>query len=152
MAEYPHTWVVVADASRARIFAWTAPSAPLEEIADPLNPEGRLKSSALTSDRPSVAADAQGRRSGHPMQASHTAHEKSVIAFAQQISGTLSAGLDAKSYQQLVLFAPPEFLGQLRRQLDRRVELVVVESTALDLTSETSEAIKARLPRLTGLT
>ncbi len=152
MADYPHTWVVVADASRARIFEWTAPSVPLKEVADPLNPEGRLKSSALASDRPGVAADAQGHRSGHPMQDTRSAHEKSMEAFAQQIATTLSSGLDARSYEKLVLFAPPEFLGQLRRRLDRRVQSVLVESTALDLVSETAEAIKSRLPTLTSLT
>ena len=86
MADYPHTWVLVADASRARIFEWTAPSRLLLEIADPVNPQGRLKSSALDSDKPGIAADAQGHRSGHPMQAARSAHEKSAKAFAEQIA------------------------------------------------------------------
>ena len=151
MADYPHTWVLVADASRARIFEWTAPSTPLLEIANPANPQGRLNSSSLESDRPGIAADAQGHRSGHPMQATQSAHEKSAEIFAGQIAATLADALAAKNYERLVLFAAPEFLGRLRTELAQAVASVVVESSALDLVSESAESIQARLPRLTGL-
>lgn len=151
MADYPHTWVLVADASRARIFEWTAPSRPLSEIADPANPEGRLKSSALDSDRPGIAADAQGHRSGHPMQASRTAHEKSAEAFADQIATALADALAANEYERLVLFAAPQFLGLLRAKLADAVASVIVESSALDLVRESAESIQSRLPKLTGL-
>lgn len=151
MPDYPPTWVLVADAARARIFEWTAPSTPLSEIADPANPEGRLKSSALDSDRPGIAADAQGHRSGHPMQATRTAHEKSAEAFADQIATTLTDALTAKEYERLVVFAAPEFLGLLRAKLSEPVASVVVESSALDLVRESAESIQSRLPKLIGL-
>jgi len=151
MADYPQTWVLVADASRARIFEWTAPSRPLLEIADPANPQGRLKSSSLDSDKPGIAADAQGHRSGHPMQATQSAHEKSAEAFAGQIAATLADALAAKNYERLVLYAAPEFLGRLRAELTQPVASVVVKSTALDLVRESTESIQARLPKLTGL-
>jgi protein required for attachment to host cells len=151
MADYPHVWVLVADASRARIFEWTAPSAPLVEVADPANPQGRLKSSALDSDKPGVAADAQGHRSGHPMQAAQSAHEQSAEGFAAQIAAILADALAAKNYERLVLFAAPEFLGRLRAKLDPIVASVVAKSTALDLVRESPESIQSRLPKLTSL-
>jgi len=45
-------WVVVADASRARIFEAAELPEPLREIEDLVQPEGRMPERALQSDRP----------------------------------------------------------------------------------------------------
>ena len=148
MAQYPLTWILVADSARARIFEWSEPSAPLTEITDLTNPQGRLKEQALSSDRPGVASSAHGSNSGHPMQASHSGHDKSESVFAGQIDATLVAALDAGRYKQLMLFAAPHFLGSLRSQLTPRVAKTVVESNPLDLTREDVSAIKSRLTAL----
>ena len=148
MAEYPRTWVIVADSARARFFELTEPTEPLTEIADPANPRGRLKEQELSSDRPGLAMGTQGQRRGHPMQVAQSGHDKSTDAFAHQIAATLVEGLDAGKYSQLFLFAPPQFLGRLRSSLDPRVAQIVIESIPLDLTREDVHTIKSRLPKL----
>jgi len=150
MTQYPLTWILVADSARARVLEWSEPAAPLKEIADLTNPQGRLKEQALSSDRPGVASSSQGK-SGHPMQASQSGHEKSEAEFAGLIDATLVEALDAGRYVQLMMFAPPRFLGSLRSHLTPRVAKTVVESNPLDLTREDLTKIKSRLPALKAI-
>ena len=71
MAEFPLTWVVVADSARARVFEWASRNADLRELLDLTNSQARLQEQALTSDRPGVgfSSRGQGRRR---MQAANT--------------------------------------------------------------------------------
>ena len=66
------TWVLVADASKARIFNTTGSKEPLVEIKGMLHGESRRKVSELVSDQP-------GRQSGNGPTSSHGVAEKSAI-------------------------------------------------------------------------
>lgn len=151
MNRYPITWVVVADSARARFFEWREPNAPLREIADLANPEGRIKERDLSSDRAGVASNSQGQNGGHPMQATSSGHDKTEIAFADQIDSALTEGLDAGKFVQLMVFAPPHFLGNLRSRFSERVAKAVVNSEALNLTREDVSSIRSRLPALKAI-
>lgn len=151
MADFPLTWVVVADGARGRLFEWTAANGGLREVLDLINPEGRLHRSELASDRPGFAFSSHGDQSRHPMQPAHSARDNAADAFAREVAAELNSALDQGTYERLVLIAPPGFLGVLRAKLDDRVGKKVVESLALDLTRNTPEEIKARLPRLSSL-
>jgi protein required for attachment to host cells len=151
MANFPLTWVVVADRARARIFEWSSVNGKLEELVDLTNPEGRLQDRAISSDRPGMAVDSQHHRSGHPMQAGHSAADNAARAFAHDIAARLGSALDQKCYERIVLVAPPGFLGDLRSALDDRVQKLVADSVGLDLTRESPEAIRQRLPTLRSL-
>ena len=150
MARFPATWVLVADAARARIFSWADFQGPLVEEQDLANPEGRRKDRELAADRPGITYSSKGFGSAHRMQG-NSVNDSAVDAFARTLADTLKAGLDKHCCERLVLVAPPEFLGRLRSHLDRRTEKAVVESLANDLSLETPEAIFARLPRLNNL-
>ena len=150
MNKFPLTWVIVADGARARIFAWATVNGELEEVVDLTNPQGRLRERALTSDRPGTTFDSHGHNSGHPMQMPHSAQDNAADTFAHEVSIELKSALDGGRYTRLVLIAPPKFLGHLRSHLDKQVGKKVVESLPLDLTRETPDAIKARLPMLSG--
>ncbi|MGI9323631.1 MAG: host attachment protein [Pseudomonadales bacterium] len=141
----------MADSVRARFFEWAEPEAPLKEIADLLKPEGRLKEQALSSGRAGVTSSSHGHNSVRALQAAHTGHEKSEAEFAEQIDAALVRGLDAGRYDQLVLFAPPHFLGALRSHLSTRVAETVVYGKPLDLTREDLPSIQSRLRTLKAL-
>jgi protein required for attachment to host cells len=148
MARYPTTWVVVADSARARFFEWREPTEPLCEIADLANPEGRIKEKDLGSDRAGVASNSQGYNGGHPMQATSSGHDKSEIEFADRIDDVLTEALDAAKFEQVMVYAPPHFLGNLRTHFSARVAKVVIQSEALNLTREDASLIRSRLPAL----
>jgi hypothetical protein len=52
--------VVVADSSRARLFAMGMPRLPLVEIESMLNPDGRLPDHQLRDDAPGSDAEVRG--------------------------------------------------------------------------------------------
>jgi protein required for attachment to host cells len=150
-SRFPTTWVLVADAARARIFEWLSPLSDIVEVTDLVNPEGRLREGMLTSDRPGRVFDSHGHDSGHPMRSAHSAKDNAASTFAKQINDQLATALRDGKYERLVLVAPPEFLGRLRSQLDDQVSKKVIECVGLDLTKAKADAIKSRLPVLSSL-
>jgi len=79
-------WVVVAEQSRARIFAMDSLSAPLREIEDLLHPAGRQRAQELESDRPPRVFRGKGEAS-HPVEAKVDVKEHEAINFARRITG-----------------------------------------------------------------
>ena len=55
-----HTWIVVADSSRARILSAQNRVQPPTDIEALAHPEGRMKSQDLTTDRPGRTNDSSG--------------------------------------------------------------------------------------------
>ena len=147
MANFPLTWVVVADSARARIFEWTGRNVSLNELIDLTNSQARLREQALTSDRPGMAFGSHGQ-SRRRMQNSKSEVDNSVVAFARDIAAELKTGLDQHSYERFVLMAAPEFLGQLRAQLDAQVGKRLVESVSVNLAKEDQKVIQDHLPTL----
>ena len=150
MSTFPLTWVVVADSTRARIFEWSTANGSLIELYDLIHPEARLRESELTSDRPGMTFDSGGQGQ-HPKQPAHSAHDNAVNTFAHEIAIELERACHEGKFKRLVLIAPPGFLGQLRPKLKDQVSNKVAESLGLNLTNNSPEAIKARLPRLSSL-
>jgi len=147
MPNYPLTWVVVADSGRCRIFSLAADNAALEELQDAVNPAARLHESDITGDRPGMAFDkkAQGR---HAMPGKQSAKAHAADAFAQTLATALNDAQLAGSYERLVLFAPPHFLGSLRSHLSPAVASRVKASVDVDITRETAPQIRERLRKL----
>ena len=147
MANFPPTWVVVADSARARIFEWTGPNTSLNELVDLTNSQARLREQELTSDRPGMAFGSQGH-GRRRMQNPKSEVDNSIVTFAHDIAAELKTGLDQHTYERFVLVAPPEFLGQLRAQLDAQVSKRLVESVSRNLAKEDKSVIQEHLPKL----
>lgn len=110
------TYVVVADSSRAILFKYDKTQSSLTPLQTFEHQQGRLQDHELDSDH-------AGRQSNSAIGGSHgyggdkSSHKHAVESFAAQIAGHLEQERNAGSYQQLVLVAPPQFLGHLRKQL-----------------------------------
>jgi len=121
------TWIVAADESRARVLQVARPQRKLEEIESMLNPEGRLQDRELNSD-------ARGRFSGgHTGEDNVGAVEHQAELFAKRVGDYLGKARIEHRFDELVLVAPPKFLGALRKELDKEVEKLVVEELPKDL-------------------
>jgi protein required for attachment to host cells len=127
-------WVVVADQSRARIFAMDSPSAPLREIEDLLHPAGRQRAQELKSDRPS-----------HPVEAKVDVKEHEAISFARRIADRIERARTQAELTQLVIVAPPDFLGVLRAALSPPAMKHVVQTLDKNLVRETEAEIREYL-------
>lgn len=125
------TWIVSANAGRARIFSHENGSEPLQEINDMANPAVRLRTAETEPDK--IGPMAAGK-SAHNVGASlptsgyepnQTPTEHQTELFARTIADFLLQGQQEDRFKQLTLVASPQFLGILRKLLDPNVESLV---------------------------
>ncbi|MDM7322759.1 MAG: host attachment protein [Gammaproteobacteria bacterium] len=153
------TWVVVADAARARFFrvdeeasvqggSQYAPSAEalvgaLVEIKDLSHPESLRKASEMASDEPGMSS-VPGMHSKFGMDEKISPKEEEAIRFAKEVAATLHA--DAAEYDRLYVVAPPHFLGLLRDATDKAVHAKLAGEFHKELTHFSAEQIREHLP------
>lgn len=134
------TWIVAADSSRARVLQ-VADRERLLEIETLLNPDGRLDERELTSDahprfsgHGGVGKPGARSTSGPASDRQETsATEHATELFAKRLGNYLGKARSEHRYDELVLVAPPKFLGALRQELDKAVEKLVVDELPKDL-------------------
>jgi len=125
MALIPHnTLVVVADGRGARLLRNT----------------GQPASVTLRQERKVEPDPAENGPSGSRPE-EQTASQTDEATFAKQLSHTLNKMKLAGEYDQLVLVADPQTLGQIRPILHKTVEAALLRSLAKDLTHHTLDEI-----------
>jgi protein required for attachment to host cells len=115
----PTTWIVAADAGRARILQVVGRKHQLVEIQDFVNPKGRMHDRELITDT-------------HPRQET-TAVEHETELFAKQIDRYLDRARVKGLFDKLHLVAPPKFLGLLRHNLGKETAKRVAGEIDKDL-------------------
>jgi len=139
-------WIVVADESRARIFARWASDAALQEIETLTHPAGRMRAREMKSDRPGRSFDSQGK-GRHAMSSEVDPERQEAIRFADKLAERLETARTQGEYGELVLVAPPVFLGALRKELSTQVRKLVVDELAKELTSLPANEIESHLSK-----
>jgi len=127
-------WVVIADRSRARIFEATGGFDALHEVEDLLNPQGRLDDCELGHDAKGRYYGRGERHQGDTAEPKVSPREHQEEKFSRDVMDVLTRGCDTKRFDRLVMVAPPEFLGLLRKQMPLRV----VQHVAGELHSDIS--------------
>jgi protein required for attachment to host cells len=148
--------VIVADASRARVFSYEslagqAPTNRFELEVELSNPERRLRDSELFSDtRPGLNRSASGR--GYAVSDRREEHIDVVDhQFAAQIAAEVEAVLGRTGARELVLVASPRMLGHLRDVIGQRERLpggVSTRAVPRDLTRLTASRVQDHLADL----
>jgi len=132
------TWIVAADSSRARILQ-VAGRQRLDEVESLLNPEGRMQDRELTTDaNPRLHGPGGIQGSGRSSAATSAREEPSAVehaveVFSRRIGDYLEKARTDHRYDQLVLVAPPKFLGALRKELGKEVGKLVTDELPKDL-------------------
>lgn len=139
------TWVIVADAARARVFDVDGKTKAIEEVMDLSHPASLQHASEMASDAPGMTS-VKGMPSKFGMEEIVSPKEEEAIRFAKQVAEALQAGL--ADYERLYLIAAPHFLGLLRKELDKAVQTKVVKEIDKDLTKHTLEDIRTHFPEL----
>jgi protein required for attachment to host cells len=139
------TWVVVADAARARVFEVDGKTKAIAEVMDLSHPASLQHASEMASDAPGMSS-VKGMPSKFGMEEIVSPKEEEAIRFAKQVAEALQAGL--ADYERLYLIAAPHFLGLLRKDLDKAVQAKVVKEIDKDLTKHTLEDICTHFPEL----
>lgn len=139
------TWVVVAESSRARIFATAGPRAGLEEIQGFAQPEARLKERDLVSDSHGRSFDSGGT-GRHAMGREVDQKHHEAMVFSKSIAEHLRRARSDGSYDKLILIAPPAFLGLLRKSLHQCCTDRVVATVNKNLVQHDPADIRDHLP------
>ena len=150
-------WIVVCDASRARVFKEHGRTGAYELVREIEHPESRAHVRDLVSDaegRKPVGMPLGGSYGGRSVSlgygrigAAPRSDPKEVEAakFARELRAVLERGLYDHSYETLILVAPPTFLGLLQSAfgdgLSRRVEARIGK----DLTKMTDRELRERV-------
>jgi protein required for attachment to host cells len=130
------TFVLIADASRARLFRRGAEEeTALELIEEFEHPESRAMARDLMADKPGRTLWKRGQSAPD-----YRTDPKDVEAqkFARSLADRLASLYDSHAFHELVLAAPPKFLGLLRSTLaahTNRVAETVVSSHEKDYTN-----------------
>ena len=137
------TWIIAADASRARILQVTDRAQQLEEVEDLLNPEGRVHDRELISDaHPRLSGHSGGGPASDREETSAAEHATEL--FAKRVGDYLDKARTAHRYDRLHLIAPPKFLGRLRKELGKEVQKLVAEELPKDLSWLNARDIQAQ--------
>ncbi|HEB58564.1 MAG TPA: host attachment protein [Gammaproteobacteria bacterium] len=139
------TWVVVADAARARIFSSRGGKRPLVELETLTHPVARIAEREIGSDEPGRAFDSHGK-GRHALTDKGAIKQHETEEFAREIAARLDAARKDDTFQHLILVAPPSMLGALREHLPSPSAKRLFYALDKDLTQDTGDAIRARLP------
>lgn len=139
-----NTWIVVADASRARFFTADKPASPINEIETLNNPEGRLHEGDIVSDRSGHVMS--GSTGGHNLGVKGDAKQEAANRFAAEVCKHLEKGRTGNAFGKLYVMASPAFLGLLRKHQSDSLRGLISDEIAKDLTRETPDRIRAQLP------
>lgn len=127
------TWYVLADGSRARFVTRRAEGAGYEVAAQYDSPEAHVPTREIVSDRPGRVRES-ANASHHGVEPHHDAHRERKAAFAQQIADRLNAAAAEGAFDELVLYAAPRALAEIRSGLDERTRGKIKGEFAKDLT------------------
>lgn len=138
------TWVVVAESSRARIFALHGLQTPMEELEDLVNPAGRAPEHDLTSDRPGRTTDSTGSQR-HAKEPQVSPKEQVVVTFARTVADHIEQARTHGEFQNLILAAAPEFLGLLRKSLSEATRQKIKREIHKNIVREDEKNIRKYL-------
>lgn len=129
----PNIWILVADGAMARFFAAAGRTAPLEpalpfEMRLP-NPSTREQG----TDKPGRVFESQGG-TRHSVEPRVDLHREAKRTFAGEIADLLKEKTRENAFDELLLIAPPQMMGDLRSALDAPTKARVKGEVVKDLT------------------
>lgn len=138
-------WVLVADATRARVFATEKRNGELLERFDLVNPEGRLHEGDLATDQSGRTANsATGMR--HSLGRAQSLKPRAAQRFAREVSDRLEKERTRGAFGKLYVVAAPSFLGLLRKAMDEDTADRVAGEVDKDLSRASAREVRRALP------
>lgn len=133
-------WILVANASQAKVWERTSFNEPLVEVIDWIHPESRMPASE-TERRPLGHSEA-GRAGLAPRAELKHLHRSE---FAKTLAKYFHEAVMNHRMSALALFVSNPFMGELLSHLDAPVQQALVAKHALDLTSLNVTELDKRL-------
>ena len=128
--------VVVADNRRARIFASHNVAINLREQEDFVHSAAHLSNQDIVDDAAGKSVDQHGSLDS---KTSAKQHEEEM--FAKSLGKHLKELHNKQHFDELILIAPPRFLGLLRAELPKPLDKLLTKSIDKDLTQASVEEL-----------
>jgi protein required for attachment to host cells len=161
------TWIITANAGRARIFEQATLTEPLQEIEDMANTGAKQNMSEVLTDKgdptaaagsghgissgnqaPGIAHNANTGAPGKQYQPAVTPAEQEAEHFSKDISAYLLKAHQDGRFGQLVISASPQFLGTLRSNIDKQLKDVIKSEYNKDYTHFNGPQLREQLQAL----
>lgn len=120
-------WVIVADSSKAKIFARENMHAPLQKIVELDHPRSRMEMKDLVSDRRPQTYRGKGE-AHHPVETKDDPKHHEALIFAKEVAHRVETAYKNGELNALELIAAPAFLGMLRDNIDDSLLQHIVRS------------------------
>lgn len=138
-------WVLVADASRARLFSINKRTGPLTEIKDWIDEGSRQKIQDMVTDKPGRTFDSVGQ-GRHVMESNVDPKREEELRFSKFICEQLYDFFQNHGLERLHIAASPSFLGWIREHLHKNLKKKIGSETPKDLTKMDAQKIRKHLP------
>lgn len=140
------TWILVADASEAKIFSTFkalllnghANSSSLTLVNEFSHPESQKKDQDLVSDK---SGNFSGNSFTEPTDPKR--HENDL--FAHELTKVLLQAHNNNHFRDLILIAPPAFMGMLHKHLSDQVKKLICNEIEKDYTHCNTKELIARI-------
>ncbi len=142
-------WILVANASVAKIYATKRLGDDLALVHEEIHPESREKVSELLSDQAGRAYNTNGNNTfrttyGEASSIKEAEAEQFAIRLAKMLDKSRSNNL----FHELIIIISPEFLGLFNQHADKHLLETVSHHANKDYTSLDSEALNHQLMAL----
>ena len=145
-------WLVVANASRARVLEESNKPGVYVDVADLVHPQSRQKGSDLADARPGHVPGPSAHGTGSSAYDPRTdPREREHDRFAREVAAVLNDGIAAGRCSGLVLVASNPFLGHLKEHLAPHAKQLLLRSLAADYTALDGRELAQRLAGLPGI-
>jgi len=136
-------YILVADSASAKLFKAHKPLKSLELVFDQNHLQGRQKRSDFDSDRAGLRiSTAKGY---HSFAGDKDSHKHEEEEFARRLGDVLKSEYQRGKFDQLIIVAPPHFLGFIRQHLSKDCMSVLVKSINKNLVKQPETELIAQL-------
>lgn len=144
-----NTWLLVANASKATIYAidkkqFVKGKEKLTLVKELTHPESRKKDIELTSDRSGHYQARGGEGHGSFIESTDPKQYEAEV-FAKEVVRELEAGRVKNQYNELILVVPPQFYGLLHQNLHHPLQQIIVKIIEKDYTKDPEKTLEQHL-------
>lgn len=132
------TWILVANASQAKLYSRPNIKNGLSLVKTLTHPASRMKNAELVTDRSGSLQSGGGHGARQPQT---EPKQNEAIHFAQTLAQELNQGRNEQQFGQIVLMAPPAFLGLLNDKLDAHTAKLITLRLDKDYTQASDKDI-----------
>lgn len=145
MPENTTTWLLIADASRAKLYSMHKARFLIDKKSDNLNlinqfthDESRMKGIDLRSD-------VRGSFGYGAFEVAMTPKLHEADEFAKELVSHLNSARTNNHYRDIILVAPPAFMGLLQKHIPHELDKLVVKRIEKDYTQNTNQELAVNL-------